>query len=184
MKKIPGGVIYAVLMGLVVLAAEFLDKLFNPVTIHGHEYGWVIIMIPFIFPLRDITQERQHRLYAIAGMTLAAVVYFFTTKASNAEYAAIALVWAELIDYGLYTTFRKYGAVPAVVVSDLIATPSILFILFWLLGYPRQLVPWWLIQGQYVILVGIWSVIFLTPLRNLFDGLPMFSLSGGKRKGE
>lgn len=166
------------LLGLIILTVEFIGRVVHPFFLFGRFFPPAILIVPIIAPLRDLIQQRKHRVHALIAMGIAVIAFFFTTTLSDAVIAAAVLTWVELIDFALYTYFRRYGWLVGLVVSDVIAVPILLPMYVWLRGFPVSVVPEYMYVAEYCSLAVIYILMLATPIRNLFVGLPML----GKRQ--
>ena len=168
------------ILGLLVLICEFIGNYIRPFHVFGYTFPPAVFFLPIISPLRDLIQERRQRAHAFIAMGLAVLAFYFTTPLKNAEAAAAALIWVELVDFAFYTYFRRFGWGIGVVLSDLISVPLLLPLYIVFLGHSPHIVPLHFFVGEFVVLVLAYIVILITPIRKLFTGLPMI----GKRSEE
>lgn len=166
------------LLGLIILIVEFIGRFIHPLYFFGRLIPPAVLIMPIISPLRDLIQQRRQRVYALIAMFIAVICFLFTTTLHGAEIAAATLMWVEIVDFLLYSYFRRYGWLVGVIVSDLVAVPMLLPMYVWLRGYPISAVPAYIYVAEFCSLLLVYVIMLATPIRNLFVGLPML----GKRQ--
>lgn len=125
--------IFAILLGLLVLAGNLLSFYLGIADVYGLSFTTGLFFIAITLPLRDIVHEQGKRVWAFgASMAAYGILYYVIDDRQWVAAVGFALSWAFLIDGAIYEWMRRFGWLPALLVSDLVTTPLGPLLFYWL----------------------------------------------------
>jgi hypothetical protein len=149
---------------------------------HFEIFGYTVflgsIVIAYLPVTRDFVQESGGRKIALALIPIAAIVAWAIRSDSNiALAAAAAIFWSEVVDFGLWTYFKKWGWGTGMLVSDIISTP-VFPVLYALLGPFNDPNIDKAVVIRYLALIPVYAFFFFVREPKTFKNRPRFDFGG------
>ena len=155
---------YAVCLFLAIYLVHHEDRWTIPILNGEHTIG--LFFLAWVSTLRDLVQLAGARFKGIMIMLVVCSSMYLMFDSRIATYAAVALIWTELIDFGIFTILRRYVATwIGIVVSDVVSIPALWFLLAWFLGVPVTVLPDNTMVVEYIALALFYAIAAVYVLR-------------------
>lgn len=166
--------ILVVLFCCIIIVANLANAHFDPITVLGVTFTVGSPIAVLLLPLRDSIQELHKRRMAFVAILVGTGAAATFTSFQHGVLAALTLIWVELLDFGLYTYFRKYGWMAGMIISDVVVSPLVP-ILYYFFSQAGIQVNTDVLIARYVVLVlvYVWIVATRAHLKP-FGGYPMW----------
>jgi hypothetical protein len=120
---------------------------------------------------------------AFAAILVGSIAVMTFTDFNNGLLLAVTYIWVELLDFGVYSYFRRFGWLTGMVTANVIASPLVP-IIFHALDSSHFLFNIDTIIVRYIVLMLTYICLYLSRHRlNAFGKYPMFVTEDGHIKG-
>lgn len=142
----------------------------------GLRWSLATVVLCLLLPLRDMIQNVGGRKAVLVTIGITAVLgYFIRHEGLQAGAVAVSLLWMEILDFGVWTYFKKFGWAVGMIVSDVLSAPLLPLMYVWLVGLPAHLV----FDGltvRFIILSFVYFFFLVVREPHSFSNLPKFAI--------
>ena len=166
--------VLVILLSAMIVAGGIISFKYGIVSVWDLSFTLGLFVAAPIITLRDVIQENKVRVQGFIGTLLAFFILLqYTDDTLWASAVAVAVTWTLLFDGILYTWFRRFGWVPAMIVSDCVAQ-AMSPIFFYYLYEGGWAVPDGQILLRYLTLFAVYGIILSTGWLDRFMKVPRF----------